>query len=156
MQRKEKEITELSEIEAILERAEILHLAMCDGERPYVLPLNFGYRTGRLYLHSARAGKKIAILRANPLVSFAASVDVARLVPSDTSDACKYGMRFKSVVGAGRATISETLEEIAAGLDVLMSRYGDHNFEYKEEILNKTALITIEIESMTGKLGDVV
>jgi GMP synthase-like glutamine amidotransferase/nitroimidazol reductase NimA-like FMN-containing flavoprotein (pyridoxamine 5'-phosphate oxidase superfamily) len=151
MRRKEKQITELPEIESILNRAEIVHLAMFDGVLPYVLPLNFAYKDGALYLHSSRKGRKVAILRARPDVAFSAHVDASLVVPADPIDACKYGMRFKSVVGHGRAELIEDEEQIKAGLGVLMARYGDLDFEFNDAVLSKTLLIKVRIAEMTGK-----
>lgn len=151
MRRKEKEITERGEIESILNRAEIVHLAMFDGERPYVLPLNFAYKDGVLYIHSARKGRKVEILSQRPQVAFTAHVDASLLIPADPTDACKYGMRFKSVVGQGRAELIEDEEQIKAGLGALMARHGDFDFEYNDAVLSKTLLIKVHIEAMTGK-----
>jgi len=43
---------------------------MIDGDKPYQIPLNYGYKDNSLYIHSARGGKKIDLLRANNLVHF--------------------------------------------------------------------------------------
>ncbi len=42
MRRKDREITDLSEIKGIIDRTKILHLAMCEEEYPYVGPLHYG------------------------------------------------------------------------------------------------------------------
>lgn len=43
MRRKDREITDIGEIERIISQSEILHLAMLDGDYPYLVPLHFGY-----------------------------------------------------------------------------------------------------------------
>ena len=43
MRRKDRQITDLEAIRAILDKAKVLHLAMIDGARPYVVPMNYGY-----------------------------------------------------------------------------------------------------------------
>ena len=43
MRRKEKEITDRAEMEAILRRGEICRLAMANDNTPYVVALNYGY-----------------------------------------------------------------------------------------------------------------
>ena len=40
MRRKDRQITEIEAIRAILDKAKVLHLAMIDGARPYVVPMN--------------------------------------------------------------------------------------------------------------------
>ena len=43
MRRNEKEIKDLSVIESIIKKAKVMRLALCDGNQPYIIPLNFGY-----------------------------------------------------------------------------------------------------------------
>ena len=43
LRRYDREITNLNEIEKILEKAEILHLGLLDEGYPYVVPLHYGY-----------------------------------------------------------------------------------------------------------------
>jgi len=45
MRRKEKEITDIGEIEGIIKRAGVCRLGLVDGNTPYVIPLNFGYES---------------------------------------------------------------------------------------------------------------
>ncbi len=58
VRRHEKEITDRRRIEEILESAKVVHLAMVDGDEPYVVPMYFGYADRCLYLHSAPAGRR--------------------------------------------------------------------------------------------------
>ena len=72
--RREREITDLQEILGILDRAKIVHVGMIDGDMPYVVPMNYGYtmEDGKLtiYLHGAKWGRKLDVMRANPKVFF--------------------------------------------------------------------------------------
>jgi hypothetical protein len=61
MRRKEKEITDRAELEAVIAEAQVCRLAMCDGAHPYVVPLCFGYEAGTFYVHCAAEGQKLAI-----------------------------------------------------------------------------------------------
>ena len=75
MRKREREITEPSEILAILDECKILHLGLSDGDQPYVVPLNYGYllEDGKLtfYLHGSTEGYKYEVLQKNRKVSFA-------------------------------------------------------------------------------------
>lgn len=68
------------EIEALLRTAVVGRIACCahghDGSegRPYVVPLAYGYDGQAVYAHSG-PGRKIRLMRANPLVTF--EVDAA-------------------------------------------------------------------------------
>lgn len=74
MRRKDREIKCLDDIFSVVENCAVVHVAMVDGGKPYVVALNFGFerRGGSLilYLHSAQEGKKMDILRKNPNVVF--------------------------------------------------------------------------------------
>ena len=149
MRRKEQEITERAEIEAILSRATVCHLAFLDGKRPYVVPVCYAYGDNTLYIHSAPEGHKMDLLRLNPQVCFEVEADVA-LLPANS--ACGWGIRYASVIGWGHAaSVDDPLEKRAA-LDAIMAHYGEENSPpYGEGILSRTAIIKVVIESMTGK-----
>lgn len=56
MRRSDREIVEHSEIGAIIDACKVCRIGMRDGDRIYVLPLNFGYSFGDggelvLYFH---------------------------------------------------------------------------------------------------------
>ncbi|MCC6790163.1 MAG: pyridoxamine 5'-phosphate oxidase family protein [Thermomicrobiales bacterium] len=58
-------------IDGLLQSAVVGRIACCDhadSGRPYLVPLAFGYDGVALYAHSA-PGRKIRIMRANPLVT---------------------------------------------------------------------------------------
>ena len=44
MRRKDREVTDLQEIEEIIKGCKVCHLAMADAGQPYIVPLNFGYQ----------------------------------------------------------------------------------------------------------------
>lgn len=151
MRRNEKEIKDREAVEAVIRRSKVCRLALCRGERPYIVPLCFGYRDDTLYFHSAREGKKIDILRENPQVAFEFDID-QEVVRGKTG--CDWTMRYKSVVGFGRASFVEDLDAKQKALDVIMSQYADGSFTYKESLLKITAVIKVKIDRMTGKKTD--
>ncbi len=108
MRRKEKQITDKKQMEQILEQAQVCRLAMVDKGHPYVVPLNFGYRNGSLYFHSALEGRKINVLNVNAQVCF----EVDELVKMNkAAQACDWGVSFRSVIGTGTARMLETPAE---------------------------------------------
>ena len=57
------------QIESVLKQCSICFVGMADTDgTPYVIPMNFGYKDGSLYLHSAQEGRSISILNRNPRV----------------------------------------------------------------------------------------
>lgn len=153
MRRQEREIADQSQIEEVIARAEVCHLALIDGDWPYIVPMSYGYRDGVLYLHSAPAGLKIELLRRNPQVCFEMEADVA-LLPGES--ACGFGMRYRSVVGRGVARLVLEREAKVAALDVIMAHYGATGpHDYDSAMLARTLVIAIEVVSMTGKQAHV-
>ncbi|HEM61208.1 MAG TPA: pyridoxamine 5'-phosphate oxidase family protein [Chloroflexi bacterium] len=148
MRRVEKEIKDRSTIEEILQRAVVCRLAVCEGNTPYIVPLNFGYKRGRLYFHSAPEGRKIEAIKANPNICFEVDVDL-ELVPDDIP--CDWTVRYRSVIGFGRAHLLERTEEKREALDVILGHYAQGPFEYTQEAVAQVAIIEVEIESLTGK-----
>ncbi len=149
MRKKEYEITDLAEIEAILLKADICRLAMTDGAAPYIVPLNFGYRDRALYFHTGLAGKKIDILNKNNAVCFEVDVD-AELLRSDT--ACGYAMKYRSVVGTGRAHFLEDRDAKREALDIIMGHYSHREtWEYREKSFDRACIIRVTIDAMTGR-----
>ncbi|UCF92646.1 MAG: pyridoxamine 5'-phosphate oxidase family protein [Desulfobacterales bacterium] len=151
MRREEKEITAPTEIEAIIRQAAVCRLAMVDGDRPYMVPLCFGYRSGELYFHTASEGKKLDILKKNNRVCFEFETGV-RLRRGPT--ACEWGMHYRSVIGFGVASLIEDAASKRRALDIIMANYADGTFEFADASLNQTVVIKIDVASMTGKASE--
>jgi nitroimidazol reductase NimA-like FMN-containing flavoprotein (pyridoxamine 5'-phosphate oxidase superfamily) len=149
MRKIEEEITDLSEIEAILDKAEVCRLSMADGSLPYIVPLNFGYTDKALYFHTGHKGKKIDILRKNRFVCFEVEVDT-EVVRSDI--ACDWRMRYRSVIGLGKVVFIEDPKEKAAALDIIMDHYAHKGGrQYREGSLEKACIIKVMIDEMKGR-----
>ena len=89
-------------IEEVLREAKISFAGMADTDgTPYVIPMNFGYRDGSFYLHSAQEGRSISILSRNPRVCISVSVENS-LVFQNEEVACSYRMKAKSVIAWGK------------------------------------------------------
>jgi hypothetical protein len=150
MRRQEKGITDRAAIEDILHRATVCRLGLCADDQPYVVPLSFGYVEGRLYIHSAGEGKKIALLQRNNRVCFEVDLD-EELVRGPHS--CNWGMRYRSVIGTGRATFVQEAEAKRAALNTIMAHYGGPQDDYTPQALAGVTVIRVDIEEMTGKQG---
>ena len=149
MIRSEKEIQDPGEIDAILQSAAVCRIAMCEGDRPYIVPVTFAVRNSRLYFHCAKSGKKIDMLKANASVCF--EVDIpGELVRGQT--ACVWGMKYRSVIGFGQAYFIEKAGEKKKALDLLMKKYsGKESFVYADDALDKVLVVGVRIEKMSGK-----
>ena len=148
MNRKDREITDIAEIEGIINKANVIRVAVCENNRPYIIPLNFGYKDKCIYIHSSKKGKKIDILKKNNNISFEVDIDNVLV---DSEKACGFSMKYKSVVGFGKAYFISDLKGKKEALDIIMSHYSKGDFDYSSEQIEKICLIRLDIESMTGK-----
>jgi nitroimidazol reductase NimA-like FMN-containing flavoprotein (pyridoxamine 5'-phosphate oxidase superfamily) len=148
MRRKDREITDRAEIEAILREATVCRIGLADGGEPYVVPLSFGYEDGAVYIHSAPEGTKIALMVKNPRCCF--EVDICDSIIRGNRP-CMWGMRYRSVIGYGRAAIMSDPAEKRHGLACIMRHYDSGTFDFSDEDVKNVAVIRIAIESMTGK-----
>ena len=148
MRREDKEINDVAVIDDILSNAVVCRLGLCAENRPYVVPLCFGYKDDALYFHCASGGKKLDILRKNNNVCFEVDIDY-KIINADQP--CDWGMKYKSVIGFGKAVFIEDIESKRKALDVIMQQYSKKSFEYPEKTIKNTAVVKVEIKSMTGK-----
>jgi len=149
MRRNEKEVKDQRVIDELLMGANVCRLAMVDDGEPYVIPVNFGYSGGALYIHSAPAGRKMDVLRRNPRVCFEieSSVTIMRHI-----EPCHWGARARSVVGYGRAEIVTADKEKRRGLDIIMAQCGKTDpSDYDEKHLARMIILRIPIESLSCK-----
>jgi uncharacterized protein len=60
-------------------------------------------------------------------------------------------MKYRSVIGFGKAKMIEDIELKRNALDIIMRNYSGGSFEYPKESVHNTTIISLEIETMTGK-----
>ena len=148
MRRAEREIKDRKTIDEILRQATVCRLGLCERGMPYVVPVSYGYEDDCLYFHSAPEGRKMEIIKANSRVCFEVDVD-HEFAPADT--ACNWTVRFRSVIGFGKARLVEDPEDKRRALDVILRHYSDRAYEYVEGALDKVAVIRVQIDNITGK-----
>jgi hypothetical protein len=153
MRRSERKVIDNTEIESIIKKADTCRIALIDGDLPYIVALNFGYKPGNsaiLYFHCANEGRKLEIIAKNNVVCFQMDVDHELIV---TKKACGYTMKFKSIVGYGKINIVSAKEEKIEGLNFIMKQYSDRDdFSYEDKMLDMTTILKLEIESLTCKV----
>lgn len=149
MRRSDKEIKDPEVIQEIIREADVCRIALIDGNEPYVVPMNFGYKDNILYLHSASEGRKIEILKQNNHICFQMDIKT-ELVASESP--CKWGMKYLSLIGQGQAYLLNNIHEKKDALDVIMGKYSpEATFEYSNDAINKVVVIKVNIDSITGK-----
>lgn len=151
MRRKDKEIKDNRAIESIIKAATVCRIGMSAHNLPYVVPVNFGYKDKRLYFHSAPEGRKIDTIAQNNNVCFELDIDCELVQKSQ--DPCSWSMKYRSVIGFGKAFLVDDPEENKTALDIIVEHYSGKpcQYAYPEDLINNMAIIKLEIDSMTGK-----
>ena len=153
MRRKDREVTDIRQIETIIEKAKVVHVGMTDGGAPYVVPLQYGYvfndGTLTLYLHGAKEGRKIDCIKKNPNVFIELETDIALI--SGGAVPCKYSSAYASVMGDGTAEIVEDVKEKIFGLERIMKTQTGRDFTVSEEMTSAVSVIKISVPHVTAK-----
>jgi nitroimidazol reductase NimA-like FMN-containing flavoprotein (pyridoxamine 5'-phosphate oxidase superfamily) len=148
MRRRDKEIVSRAECDAVLNEAQVAHVAMVDGEKPYVVAMNFAYDGKALYLHCAKEGRKLEILARNPNVSIGAETGVL-FVAGDP--VCKSTMHYRSAIVTGEAIPVADPDEKRNALEAIARKFTGSAGSVPDDALEKIILLRVEIESVSGK-----
>ena len=149
MRRADREMTDPGATEDVLRRALVCRLGLCDEGQPYIVPVCFGVADGHVYVHCAPLGRKLDIIRRNPRACVEFEVDV-ELVPARSP--CQWGMRYRSVIGFGHATLVAEPAERRRALDAIVAHYGGRNASMGgADVPDDLVVLRIDIHEMTGK-----
>jgi uncharacterized protein len=148
MRRKDREITDRAEIDAIIRAEKVMHLAFSDNNIPFLVPVFYAYDGAALYFHSARVGTKMEILKRNNIVCFEISIDHGIV---ENEIACDFEAKHRTVIGVGRASIVEDETEKIKALDCIVAKFSSNKFAYPKANLDRTAVVRIDIDSIKGK-----
>ncbi len=150
--RREREVTDPEEIKKILDTSIILHLGLVDDGMPYIVPMNYGYEMvdGELviYVHGAKKGYKLDVIRKNPVCCFEMECGVQ---PFEGKAACQYGTVYESLMGRGKVEILEDPEYKIHAMTVLMKTQTGKDFEFNEKLVSIVSVMRIRASEYTAK-----
>jgi len=151
MRKKEREITDRSKLLEVLIRGRFATIALCRGDEPYVVTLNYGYDQEKncLYFHSAQQGLKMDFLAANQQVCATVVEDLGY-----ADGQCTH--KYRSIVLWGEMQLISDLEEKKPGMSILIRHQESHPQRTEEklqsmEAYNRVAVLRLDISEITGK-----
>lgn len=139
------------ELLEVIHRSEVCYVSMvAAGGVPYVVPMNFGFEENILYLHGAKTGRKIDVLKSNPLVCVAFSTD-HELRYQHEQVACSWSMKYRSVLLHGRVEMIDDPDEKRHALNVVMRKYAGRNFEFSLPALREVQPFRVIVAELEGR-----
>lgn len=138
-----------AEMEQILSEETFGFLGLAEGGMPYVVPLNYAYRDGRILFHCSLTGKKLDQLRANPEVCFSVGRQSGQVQRHVGGDPCHVDS--ESVICYGRARIIEELDERQMALNDFNHAFRPGAQEISRADASRCAVVEIQIAEMTGR-----
>lgn len=153
MRRKDREIVDYKEILEIIEKCDCCRVGFYDGNEVYIVPLNFGYEyidnKLTLYFHGAKEGRKVDLMEVAPSVGFEMDVNYKL---NEGEVACKYSAGFESIIGNGRISIIDELEDKKFGLGRLMLKATHKSdWDFPEAMINSVCVFKIEVTKLSCK-----
>jgi nitroimidazol reductase NimA-like FMN-containing flavoprotein (pyridoxamine 5'-phosphate oxidase superfamily) len=155
---KKYEIKSKHKMIEFLNGQQVGRIASLDGNGyPQVIPMNFVYHDGVIYMHSHPFGEKLDNIRRNPNVGFEVDQHICFL-PSyyfHPTDASQADTLYISVVIKGKAEIVNRIEEKAIALNALMEKYQKEGryeaLDANMPLVHEVAIIRINPKDMRGK-----
>lgn len=148
---KTKILTDRAEMEAVIAKCLYAMVGLTDDAgRPYVLPMNFAYADGVVYLHSGPEGSKVRFLSRRPDVCITFS-EGHELVWMHEQMACSYSMKARSVMCRGQARRLDDLAEKRRALDLMMSHYTQTPCGYSDPAVRHVLVWEVRVDEMTGR-----
>jgi nitroimidazol reductase NimA-like FMN-containing flavoprotein (pyridoxamine 5'-phosphate oxidase superfamily) len=119
--------------------------------QPYITPLNYLCREGKLYFHSKLTGRKLDNIAENNRVCFEVSKVEKLTVSNDRPCACST--RYTSVLAFGVARVIPDGKEKTALLNLLVKRYaaGKPFQPVEDSHAAECAVVEIRIDEISGK-----
>lgn len=140
-----------TDIDEIIKGCRTCFLGLCgENNQPYVVPMNFGYADGVIYLHSGPEGRKWDLMTKNPkaCVTFCLGDELAY---QDEHVACSWRMKSKSVIAEGRLEFIDDFDQKLEVMHILMGQYSDKKFKFNAPAIQNVGVFKLNIEKIQGK-----
>ncbi|MHA1909324.1 MAG: pyridoxamine 5'-phosphate oxidase family protein [Candidatus Thorarchaeota archaeon] len=151
IRRKEKAIETEDEMKHILSNTLYVTVSMCQNNEPYLVTLSHGYDSNKhcIYFHCAQEGKKIDILRNNPIVWGQAIMDQGY-----AEGKCDH--LYATTQFRGEVTFVDDFDEKKHALTVMVNQLEPEptaviEEQFKESSIQKVNIGRIDINYMSGK-----
>ncbi|MCX8125597.1 MAG: pyridoxamine 5'-phosphate oxidase family protein [Dehalococcoidia bacterium] len=125
----------VEEAVSLLKKHKHGRLGLALNNEPYVVPVSYGYKDGRIYFHSALKGKKIDLMKSNSRVCF-------------EIDEWEKDKGWASVICYGTVYLKQDLESRQAFLEAM---FGSKQIPASRETEIRNYVGIIEISELTAR-----
>ncbi len=157
MRRKDREITDQAVMLEAVRECDCVRIGLIDEDGlAYMVPVNFGHTVENgslvIYFHGAGEGKKIDLIRKQPVVSF--EMDCGHeLKPQETG--CGYSFAFKSIMGKGDISILEDTDSKKEAFKAIFAQYTDRkDIQFNDEAIKATAVFRLKVTEWSCKFHE--
>lgn len=153
MRRSDREVKDPAKIKSVFESCVCCRLAFCDGARPYIVPLSFGFSEEdghyTLFFHGAKDGRKIDLVQSTGYAGFELDCGYQlheALLP------CKHSAAFCSIIGEGAVSFVERPDEKEEALQSIMAHTtGKSGWTFDKAMLNSVSVWKLVVQEMSCK-----
>lgn len=152
MNRRDREVTDITEIKRILDTCKVIHIGLHDSDDIYILPMNYGYTLDNgdltFYLHGGNRGKKLDLIRQCSNAAFELDCD-HELIPREKP--CQYAFAYSSIMGKGQIELVEDPQEKMRALTILMECQAGKHFEFNEKLVSIVSVMKLTVSEYSAK-----
>lgn len=151
MRRKDKEVLDQEILHQVINHSMVCRIGLVNDDRPYVIPISFGFDGKNIYFHSALQGEKVEILKKNKNVCIEFEQDISII---KNEKPCNWSARYLTVIVHGTADLVADPVKKRYGLSKILAHYGageNHIFTDKE--LQSVLVYQITVKEITGKMS---
>ena len=141
-----QEITDINEIDAVLNEAQMCRIALLDGDKPYIAPMLFGYCLSggnpEFYFRCGEKNELIDIIKKNNKAAF--EIDrLYEVVPGEKNQSL-FEAAYEFVGGTGTIEFITGIDKIT-GFSPILKKYNKNGGEcnISEQILNSFAVLKL-------------
>ncbi len=146
---KERSWMNEQDVKRLLSSAWVGRLGLSVEDEPYVVPVNFCYKEGKIFIHGRAYGRKISYIKRNPEVCFEV-------------DECNSDGSWESVIVFGHAKLSNESDlrlQVMKELFQKLARKNPRDSRVKRPARggrlakSDVCICEIEVYQMTGRMG---
>lgn len=143
-----------AELEAILRDGAVAHVGFAEGDQPFVIPMTYLYREGRVFLHGSRGSRVLKHVASGAPVCITVTLLDALIASKAASS---HSMNYRSVVVFGRGKPVRSHAAVVELSHAIIARYfpdrnpGEAYRPVQNDELKSVRFVEVAIEEMSGK-----